>query len=103
MQQWKMPVVRRNRLFLRLVGVLWSMMIPRILLREKRERRTEGGHGSASEYVLALLDEAQKKRAWEKAEKLVLDGAKSPKRPMTDEDWQQLHANVRQTPTTDKP
>jgi Arc/MetJ-type ribon-helix-helix transcriptional regulator len=54
-----------------------------------------GGHSSASEFVLALVKEAQKKRAWEKAEELVREGMRTPARPMTDEDWEKLHERIR--------
>jgi Arc/MetJ-type ribon-helix-helix transcriptional regulator len=53
-----------------------------------------GGHASASDFVLALVEEAQKKRAWEKAEELVLEGMQTPARPLTDEDWQKLYERI---------
>jgi antitoxin ParD1/3/4 len=35
------------------------------------------GHSSAGEYVLAVLREAQKRKAWERVEELVLEGLNS--------------------------
>lgn len=64
-------------------------------------RVADGSHTSPSDYLLALLNEAQRKQAWDKAEKLVLEGLQSAKRPMTEEDWRQLHDNIGGTRTTD--
>ncbi len=55
-----------------------------------------GGHSSASDFVLALVKDAQKKRAWEKAEELVLEGMQTPARPLTDEDWEKLYKRIHQ-------
>jgi antitoxin ParD1/3/4 len=54
----------------------------------------EGGHGSVSDYVIALLKEAQKRKAWDKVESLVLEGLQSPTREMTKADWEDLHRRV---------
>ena len=51
---------------------------------------------SASDFVLALVKDAQKKRAWEKAEELVLEGMQTPARPLTDEDWEKLYKRIHQ-------
>ena len=52
------------------------------------------GHDSASEYVLSLLREAQRKRGWAIAENLILNGLESPAREMRAEDWEQLRRKV---------
>jgi putative addiction module CopG family antidote len=49
-----------------------------------------GGHQSASDYLLSLLREAQRKRGWEIAERLVLEGLDSgPPKAATPEFWQE--------------
>ena len=60
------------------------------------EQTTREGYTTVGDYLLSLVKAAQKKRAWEIAEQLVLEGLKSPARPMTKEDWQQLHERIHQ-------
>ena len=64
---------------------------------------TEAARGqlSAHDCVLAILKEAQRKRAWEIAEKLVLEGMQTPARPLTEDDWAQLHARIHQMASAD--
>ena len=59
------------------------------------------GHTSAHDYLVAVLKEAQRKRAWEIAEKLVLEGMQTPARPLTEDDWAQLHARIHQMASAD--
>jgi antitoxin ParD1/3/4 len=63
------------------------------------------GHPSAHDYVLAILKEAQKKRAWEKAEKLVIEGLDSgDPMPMDDAFWEEMHRKLRERyPEIDNP
>lgn len=55
------------------------------------EQVTRGGYSTASEYVRALLREAQRKAAQDRLETLLLEGLDSePAKPLTDEDWQTI-------------
>ena len=52
------------------------------------------GYGSPGEYIAALLQEIQKRQAWNNLESLVLDGLASPARVMTTADWEQLRDRI---------
>jgi len=58
---------------------------------------TEGGYATASEYILALIGEAQKRKAKEKVDALLLEGLNSgPSSEMTAQDWEDIRWEVRQ-------
>ena len=53
------------------------------------------GYASPSEYVTALLQDVQKRRAaWAALEPLVLEGLASPYSEMTGADWKELYAEI---------
>ena len=58
------------------------------------DQAATGGHGSPSDYLLSLVREAQRKRAWEVAEPRILAGLDSPAREMVPGDWQQVREKV---------
>ena len=60
------------------------------------EQVTVEGHVSSGDFLVSLIEAARKKRAWEKAEQLVMDGMATPVRPLTKEDWRQLHDGIKQ-------
>jgi antitoxin ParD1/3/4 len=58
------------------------------------ERAAERGYNNVSEYIGELIraDQIQQARAILEAE--VLKGIRSPKAPMTDEDWAEIRAEL---------
>ena len=52
------------------------------------------GFASETDYFLALLDEAQKRKVWSVVEQLALEGLDSPKQEMTKQDWGNLRLLV---------
>ncbi len=57
----------------------------------------EGGYATPSEYIVALIGEAQKRKAKEKVEALLLEGLNSgPASEMTAQDWEDIRQEVRQ-------
>ena len=64
-----------------------------------------GGHTSASDCILAILKDAQRKRGWEKAEKLVRAGLESGESIVVDKAfWEELHRDLRERyPEVDNP
>jgi antitoxin ParD1/3/4 len=52
------------------------------------------GFASASEYLRALIREAQKRKAKQELEAKLLDGLQSPAREMTDADWAFLRQRI---------
>jgi antitoxin ParD1/3/4 len=56
----------------------------------------EGGYRSADEYIHTLIREAQKRKAKEKLEALLLEGLQSPASEMTPEDWESIRREGRQ-------
>lgn len=56
----------------------------------------EGGYDTASEYIQALLREAQKRKAKEKVEGLLLEGLQSGESvEMSAQDWEDIRQEVR--------
>jgi antitoxin ParD1/3/4 len=56
---------------------------------------TQEGYASASEYLRALIREAQKRQAKQALEAKFREAMESgPATPMTPDDWQQLERNV---------
>lgn len=62
-----------------------------------------GSYASPSEYIEAILLEAQKRRAWESLEPLVLEGLASPAREMTAADWEELRRSIKPTKQRSQP
>jgi antitoxin ParD1/3/4 len=54
----------------------------------------EGGYRTASDYIRELVQEAQKRKAREKVEALLLEGLQSEASAMTKEDWEELKLRV---------
>ena len=58
---------------------------------------SEGGYGSVSQYVSALIEADQRQKAKAVIEAEVLKGVQSgPAAPMTAEDWQRIRDDVRE-------
>ncbi len=53
-----------------------------------------GGYGNTSEFIRELIRLAQKRKADERLEALLLEGLNSPKSPMTRKDWDGLRSRV---------
>lgn len=49
-----------------------------------------GGFGTPSEYVVSLIREAQKRKAQERLESLLLEGLESESREMRDGEWEEI-------------
>jgi antitoxin ParD1/3/4 len=71
-----------------------NISLPETLKQFVVTQVSEGGYGSASDYVSALIraDQMQKAKAMIEAE--VLKGVRSGTSPMTDKDWSSLHARA---------
>jgi antitoxin ParD1/3/4 len=54
-----------------------------------------GGYGSADQYIQALLREAQKQKARERVEELLLEGVRADKTEMTAGDWEAMRQEIR--------
>jgi len=52
------------------------------------------GYASASEYLRALIRDAQKRRAKQELEAKLLEGLHSPASEMTDADWSALRQRI---------
>lgn len=60
------------------------------------QRVREGGFGSVSDYVRALIREDQREHARERLEQKLLEALESPESPMTQSDWRELRENLTQ-------
>jgi antitoxin ParD1/3/4 len=54
------------------------------------EQVARGGHADASAYLADLLRQARLREAKRELEAKLLEGMRSPRRPMTDADWDRL-------------
>jgi antitoxin ParD1/3/4 len=54
------------------------------------------GYASASEYLRALIREAQKRQAKRELEAKLLEGLQGPAAPMTREDWDSIEAEAQE-------
>ncbi len=76
-----------------------SVSLPHDLEEFVAEQVKAGGHASASDYILHLLREAQREKAEEELEKLVLPALESLERgegkEMTSADWERLRQRLR--------
>jgi antitoxin ParD1/3/4 len=54
----------------------------------------EGGYASASEYLRALIRDAQQRRAKQELEEKLLEGLQSPASEMTKSDWNALRQRI---------
>lgn len=73
-----------------------NVSLPEPLRDFVEEQVQSGGYGTASEYVRELLREAQKQKASERLETLLLEGLNSPASEMTAQDWQDIRMEVRE-------
>jgi antitoxin ParD1/3/4 len=58
------------------------------------EQVAREGYSSASEYIRALVREAQKQAAEAELEHALLQGLKGPVSPMTQDDWREIREQV---------
>ena len=57
---------------------------------------TRGNYGTASEYLRALIREAQQREAQQKLENKLLEALQDEASEMTAEDWQHIRKTVRE-------
>ncbi len=73
-----------------------NISLPESLRRFVETQVANGGYGNTSEYVRALIRDAQKRQAQEKLEELLLEGINSGEAtPMTAQDWEDLRQSLR--------
>lgn len=67
-----------------------NLDLPESMRRFVQERATEGGYGSASDYLRALIQADQQRQAQERVDALILEGLDSGEPiDITDEYWEQ--------------
>jgi antitoxin ParD1/3/4 len=60
------------------------------------EQAARQGYNGAADYIAALLEAEQKKKAQEQLDALLLEGLNSgPAKPLTDANWEQLRQRVK--------
>lgn len=68
-----------------------SISLPESMRDFIEEQVAQGGYGTVSEYLRALVHEEQKRKARERLEALLLEGLESgPATEMTDADWDEM-------------
>jgi antitoxin ParD1/3/4 len=73
-----------------------NISLPETLRTFVDEQVQTGGYGTASEYLRELIRAAQKQKAQEHLETLLLEGLQSPVSEMTAEDWKDIRREVRE-------
>ena len=72
-----------------------NIALPETLKSFVKNRVTDGGFGTASEYIRELIRADQKQLAKQQLESEILRGiASGEARAITKSDWQRLHAKV---------
>jgi antitoxin ParD1/3/4 len=68
-----------------------NISLPESMREFVEQQVAQGGYGTVSEYLLALVRDAQKRTAQERLEALLLEGLESgPATEMTDDDWDEM-------------
>ena len=73
-----------------------NISLPKAMREFIDEQIAEGGYGTASEYIRELVRVAQKQKARETVEALLLEGLQSESREMTRDDWKELRRRVQE-------
>jgi antitoxin ParD1/3/4 len=73
-----------------------NISLPETLRTFVEEQVQTGGYGTTSEYLRELIREAQKQKAQEHLETLLLEGLQSPVSEMTAQDWKDIRREVRE-------
>jgi antitoxin ParD1/3/4 len=73
-----------------------NISLPKAMRESIDEQIAEGGYGTASEYIRALVRVAQKQKAREAMEALLLEGLQSEGREMTRDDWKELRRRLQE-------
>jgi antitoxin ParD1/3/4 len=73
-----------------------TISLPESLKAFIEEQVSQEGFGTVSEYVRALVRGEQKRQAQLRLETLLLEGLQSDASEMTDQDWADIRAEVRQ-------
>jgi antitoxin ParD1/3/4 len=73
-----------------------NISLPKAMREFIDEQIAEGGYGTASEYIRELVRVAQKQKAREAIEPLLLEGLQSESREMTRDDWKELRRRVQE-------
>jgi antitoxin ParD1/3/4 len=72
-----------------------NISVPASIRDQMADRVSEGGYGSASEYVRELVREDLERHAMEHLERKLLEGiASGPAKPFTKADWKRLRADA---------
>ncbi|HEV3443638.1 MAG TPA: type II toxin-antitoxin system ParD family antitoxin [Gemmataceae bacterium] len=73
-----------------------NISLPKAMREFIDEQIAEGSYGTASEYIRELVRVAQKQKAREAIEALLLEGLQSEGREMTRDDWKELRRRVQE-------
>jgi antitoxin ParD1/3/4 len=73
-----------------------NISLPKAMREFIDQQIAQGGYGTASEYIRELLREAQKRKAKEKIEAMLLEGLQSEASEMTRDDWNELKRRARE-------
>ena len=73
-----------------------NISLPEPLRDFVEEQVQTGGFGTASEYLRDLIRQAQKQKAQDRLEVLLLEGLNSPTAEMTVQDWADIRQEVRE-------
>jgi antitoxin ParD1/3/4 len=71
-----------------------NISLPKAMRDFIDEQVADGTYGTASEYIRELVRDAQKQKARERIEALLLEGLQSEGREMTRDDWKRLRRRV---------
>jgi antitoxin ParD1/3/4 len=73
-----------------------NLSLPDSMKAFVEEQAVKEGFGTVSEYMRAVIRELQKRQAKQQLEAKLLEGLKSPKSRMTNQQWDELERQVRE-------
>jgi len=73
-----------------------NISVPDEMKKFVETQMAQEGYASASEYLRALIREAQKRRAKQEIEAKLLDGLQGPAVKMTRNDWDSIEREARE-------
>ena len=71
-----------------------SISLPKNLIEFVEKQASKAGYETASDYLRALIDEAERLAAKDELQEKLLNGLRSPKREMKNDDWMELERQM---------
>jgi antitoxin ParD1/3/4 len=68
----------------------WNVTLPEPMKAFVESQAAEGGYATPDDYLCALIQEAQRRKARQTVEAMLVKGLRSELSPMTPQDWEDI-------------